>query len=184
MSAKTVEVAMETRFNRLILTAILVLLVIIAARPFVVEQLFSATVPRPVEARGDLADYERATIAIFDRVSPSVVQVAGPADAADQSVSGNEETAVQSGTGFVWDAAGHVVTNNHVVQGTRMLAVRLVSGAVGRASIVGVAPNYDLAVIHIDSGEPLPAPRWADRATSRLARLPLRSAIRSGSINR
>jgi hypothetical protein len=73
MSAKTVEVVMETRFNRLILTAILVLLVIIAARPFVVEQSFSATVPRPVEARGDLADYERATIAIFDRVSPSVV---------------------------------------------------------------------------------------------------------------
>jgi 2-alkenal reductase len=158
VSAKTVEVAMETRFNRSIFIAILVLLVIIVARPHVAEQLFSATAPRPVEARGDLADYERATIAIFDRVSRSVVQVAGPADAADQSVSGNEETAVQSGTGFVWDAAGHVVTNNHVVQGTKMLAVRLASGDVRRASIVGVAPNYDLAVIHIDSGESLPAP--------------------------
>ena len=149
---------METRFNRLILIAILVLLVIIAARPYVADQLFSATAPRQVEARGDLADYERATVAIFDRVSPSVVQVAGPAVAADHSVSGSEERAVQSGTGFVWHAAGHVVTNNHVVQGTKMLAVRLASGDVGRASIVGVAPNYDLAVIHIDSGEPLPAP--------------------------
>jgi S1-C subfamily serine protease len=158
VSAKTVEVAMETRFNRLILIAILVLLVIIGARPYVAEQRFAATAPRPVEARGDLADYERATVEIFDRVSPSVVQVAGPADAGDQSVSGNEETAVQSGTGFVWDVAGHVVTNNHVLQGTKMLAVRLASGDVRRASIVGVAPNYDLAVIHIDSGESLPAP--------------------------
>jgi S1-C subfamily serine protease len=149
---------METRFNRLILIWILVVLVIITARPYIAEQLLSATAPRPVEARGDLADYERATIAIFDRVSPSVVQVAGPAAAADQSVSGDEETAVQSGTGFVWDAAGHIVTNNHVVQGTKMLAVRLASGEVGRASIVGVAPSYDLAVIHIDSGETVPAP--------------------------
>jgi S1-C subfamily serine protease len=149
---------METRFNRPILIGILVVLVIIAAQPYIKERLFSAIAPRPVKARGDLADYERATVAIFDRVSPSVVQVAGPADAADGSVSGDEETAVQSGTGFVWDAAGHIVTNNHVVQGTRMLAVRLASGEIGRASIVGVAPSYDLAVIHIDSGETLPAP--------------------------
>jgi S1-C subfamily serine protease len=149
---------MGTRFNRLILIWCLVMLVIIAARPYIAEQLFSATAPRPVEARSDLADYERTTIAIFDRVSPSVVQVAGAAASAEESVSGDEETAVQSGTRFVWDAAGHIVTNNHVVQGTKMLAVRLASGEVGRASIVGVAPSYDLAVIHIDSGEILPAP--------------------------
>jgi S1-C subfamily serine protease len=149
---------MGTRFNRLILIWCLVMLVIIAARSYIAEELFSATAPRPVEARGDLADYERTTIAIFDQVSPSVVQVAGAAASADQSVSGDDETSVQSGTGFVWDAAGHIVTNNHVVQGTKMLAVRLASGEVGRASIVGVAPSYDLAVIHIDSGAMLPAP--------------------------
>jgi S1-C subfamily serine protease len=115
---------------------------------------------RPVEARGDLADYERTTIAIFDQVSPSVIQVAGAAASAlaDRSVSGDDETSVQSGTGVVWDAAGHIVTNNHVVQSTKMLAVRLASGEVGRASIVGVASSYDLAVIHIDSGKLLPAP--------------------------
>src|ERR1700749_817093 len=116
---------MEARFNRLIFIGILVVLVIISARPYVAEQLFSASAPRPVQGRGDLADYERTTIAIFDRGSPSIVQVVGPAAAADPSLSGDEETAVQSGTGFVWDAAGHIVTNNHVVQGTKMLAVRL-----------------------------------------------------------
>jgi len=142
----------------LVLTSILVLLVIIAARPYVVERLYAATKPLPVEARGDLANYERSTIAIFNRVSPSVVQVTGTTEDGVPSPSGGEETGVQSGTGFVWDAAGHVVTNNHVVQGTKMLAVRFASGEVGKATIVGVAPNYDLAVIHIDQGGSLPPP--------------------------
>src|SRR5258706_6102125 len=134
------------------------LLVIIAMRPFVVERFYSATAPLPVQARGDLANYERSTIAIFDRASPSVVQVAGTADGGDPSLSGGGEAAVQSGTGFVWDAAGHVVTNNHVVQGTKTLVVRVASGDVGNATIVGVAPNYDIAVIHIDGGGSLPPP--------------------------
>ena len=147
---------MESRFNRLVLTSILVLLIVIAARPYVVERLYSATQPLPVEPRGDLANYERSTIAIFNRVSPSVVQVTGTSEGGVPPLSGGEETEVQSGTGFVWDAAGHVVTNNHVVQGTKMLAVRFASGEVGKATIVGVAPNYDLAVIHIDQGGSLP----------------------------
>jgi 2-alkenal reductase len=147
----------ESRINRVILV-ILVLLVIVAARPYVMEKLYSATEPRAVEARGDLANYERATVAIFNRVSPSVVQVTGTAGDAVSSLSGDEETEVQSGTGFVWDAAGHVVTNNHVVHGTKMLAVRFASGDVGKATIVGVAPNYDLAVIHIDQGGSSPSP--------------------------
>src|SRR5207248_2721528 len=51
----------------------------------------------------------------------------------------------------------HIVTNDHVVQGTTTLAVRLSSGDVGTAAIVGVAPNYDLAVIRV-SGVRLPSP--------------------------
>src|SRR5712671_2103048 len=127
-------------------------------RPYVVERFYSATAPLPVQARGDLANYERSTVAIFNQVSPSVVQVAGTADGGDPSLSGGGETGVQSGTGFVWDAAGHVVTNNHVVQGTKTLVVRFASGDVGNATIVGVAPNYDIAVIHIDGGGSLPPP--------------------------
>jgi len=47
------------------------------ARPYIDYHLYAATDPRPIEARGDLADYERATIALFEHVSPSVVQVVG-----------------------------------------------------------------------------------------------------------
>jgi 2-alkenal reductase len=87
-----------------------------------------------------------------------VVQVASRSPGAPFSLAEGEEGPVQSGTGFVWDAAGHVVTNDHVVEGARELAVRLASGEVTRAEVVGNAPNYDLAVIRLASVRRLPAP--------------------------
>ncbi len=63
-----------------------------------------------------------------------------------------------SGTGFVWDNNGHVVTNNHVVQNANEVAIRFASGEVTRADIVGTAPNYDLAVLRIRSARGLPPP--------------------------
>jgi 2-alkenal reductase len=146
---------MKSRLKRLIGTVALLLLVILAARPYVVDRSYSATVPSERGTRGDIAEYERSTVAIFDRASPSVVQVvASPGD----SGSNDEETSVQSGTGFVWDAAGHIVTNYHVVQGTKSVAIQFASGDVRKASIVGVAPNYDLAVLDINDQGPLPPP--------------------------
>ncbi|MGZ8401675.1 MAG: trypsin-like peptidase domain-containing protein, partial [Rhodoplanes sp.] len=124
------------RSVRFLLLAILLVLGVMVAQPYVQQRFFSATAPRPIEARGDLMEIERTTIAIFDRVSPSVVQVAGRSGAGDFSLEG-EEGGVQSGTGFLWDAAGHVVTNHHVVQSTGALAVRLASGEATRASVVG-----------------------------------------------
>jgi 2-alkenal reductase len=126
------------------------------ARPYIDYQLYAATAPRTVEPRGDLADYERSTIALFERVSPSVVQVVGRG--AETATTRGEEATVQSGTGFVWDQAGHVVTNDHVVEGARALAVRLASGEAVSAQIVGVAPNYDLAVIRLGSVRQMPPP--------------------------
>ena len=57
---------------------------------------------------------------------------------------------VQSGSGSVWDAAGHVVTNYHVIHGMTAIGARLASGEFVKASIVGVAPNYDLAVLQLE----------------------------------
>jgi len=57
---------------------------------------------------------------------------------------------VQSGTGIIWDAAGHVITNNHVINGTAQIGVRLTSGEFVAAHVVGAAPNYDLAVLQLE----------------------------------
>jgi 2-alkenal reductase len=95
---------------------------------------------------------EATRVAVFRKAAPSVVQVVslGQAPLSFQTV------AFGSGSGFVWDDRGHVVTNNHVIGPGTQAAVRLSDGRVERARVVGRAPQYDLAVLRL-SGE-LPPP--------------------------
>jgi 2-alkenal reductase len=132
------------------------LLAIIAAQPYIERAFVASPTPRSIEPRGSLSDIERSTIAIFEVVSPSVVQVAARTESVGPFAEDSNNGA-SSGTGFIWDDAGHVVTNDHVVQGANELAVRLSTGEVVEAKLVGVAPNYDLAVIRIRSARQLPA---------------------------
>lgn len=111
---------------------------------------------RAVEERGPLSESERATIEIFGRVSASVVQVA--ARSATNPVAEDEPGQAASGSGFIWNSDGHVVTNDHVVQSATEIAVRFASGQVARAELVGTAPNYDLAVLRIRDRIRLQAP--------------------------
>ncbi|MBX9847388.1 MAG: trypsin-like peptidase domain-containing protein [Xanthobacteraceae bacterium] len=149
---------MQNPLTRIAVVVLVALLAIIAAQPYVERLLFSASTPRAVEPRGQLADSERSTIEIFQRAAPSVVQVVGRPAAMTGSAMTEGEGGLQSGTGFLWDAAGHVVTNNHVVEQAGEVAVRFASGEVARADIVGRAPNYDLAVLRIAGARRLPPP--------------------------
>jgi 2-alkenal reductase len=115
----------------------------------------------PVTPRGELAPGEKAAVELFQRVSPSVVQVVG---ASPEAALGNMSEGVHSGTGFVWDAAGHIVTNNHVVQGASEIAIRFASGRVAPAEVMGVAPTYDLAVLRLRSVQELPPPVMIGRS--------------------
>jgi S1-C subfamily serine protease len=110
---------------------------------------------RAVAERGPLLEAERANIEIFERVSPSVVQVAAQSAANPLS---EQEGGAASGTGLVWDNDGHLVTNNHVVQNASQVAIRFASGEAARAEIVGTAPNYDLALLRIRGVRKLPPP--------------------------
>jgi 2-alkenal reductase len=148
---------MGRRSLNLVILLVVILLGFVVLRPYVEQRLFSATTPRAVEARGNLADIERSTIQLFERASPSVVQVVGKGGGGNE-LSESDDGKVQSGSGFVWDQAGNIVTNNHVVEGTSALAVRLASGEAVRAEVVGTTPNYDLAVIHISGVASLPPP--------------------------
>ena len=149
---------MGDRLARVLVVALLVVLGAYLAQPYLDRFFYSASTPRSVEPRGSLSEIERTTIEIFERVSPSVVQVVGRAGALEAFPAEGENGGAQSGTGFIWDAAGHIVTNDHVVGGTSSLAVRLATGQVLRAHIVGTAPNYDLAVIRVDNIRSLPPP--------------------------
>lgn len=147
---------METRFFRFVIVVVLIVLVGMMVQPWAMRTFFAGTAPQPVAARGDLSDAEKSTIALFERVSPSVVQVVGRQNGGNTF--GEEGGGVQSGTGFVWDGAGNIVTNNHVVNGTNDVAVRLASGEPLAADIVGTAPNYDLAVIRLRKPQTVPRP--------------------------
>jgi S1-C subfamily serine protease len=155
---------MTSRSIRFVLLAILGVLAFIAIKPYVDYWLYAQTSPREIAVRGDLAELEKLTIGIFEKVSPSVVQVVARAGGSGEngglsgpSPEAPDEGNAQSGTGFIWDGAGHIVTNDHVVQGTTAQAVRFASGETARASIVGTAPNYDLALIRV-TGVTLPPP--------------------------
>jgi 2-alkenal reductase len=148
---------MNDRLTRLVFLGLLVLLGLWLAQPYLQREFLAATTPRPIDARGDLAESERLTIDIFNRVSPSVVQVAGQTGG-NALMDPEKQGGVQTGTGFIWDQAGDIVTNNHVVEGTKGLVVRLSSDEVGEAEIVGTAPTYDLAVIRFKNPRQLPPP--------------------------
>jgi len=120
-------------------------------KPGVSQPRYAALQPRTVSARGELAQLEQATIALFEATSPSVVQVV----ARTRLFAGMESAAVGSGTGWVWDSARHIVTNNHVIENAAELAVRLSDGALIPARVVGRAPQYDLAVLEL--AEPIAA---------------------------
>ena len=106
--------------------------------------------PRAVTARGDLADDEKTTIAVFEQASPSVAFITTTTTA---RVSAWSRSVVEvprgSGSGFVWDDAGHVVTNFHVVAGARSAIVRLSGEREFTAVPVGFSPEHDIAVLRI-----------------------------------
>jgi 2-alkenal reductase len=101
--------------------------------------------PRVVSARGALAESERATVALFEATAPSVVQVVSRTPV---FFGGPDMAQIGAGSGFVWDAAGHVVTNNHVVE-AQEIVVRLSNGEAIRATVIGRAPRYDIAVLRL-----------------------------------
>jgi S1-C subfamily serine protease len=110
--------------------------------------------PRPVVARGDLSEAEKSTIELFRASSPSVVHIAHVALVRDRWSLDVTEIARGTGSGFLWDDAGHVVTNAHVVQGTERFRVTLADGTSWPATVVGAEPGRDVAVLKVEGAPP------------------------------
>ena len=81
--------------------------------------------PRPVAARGDLAEDEKATIQIFKQTNPSVVFITTLTERYDYRTLNVFEVPQGTGSGFIWDDAGDIVTNFHVVRGASAARVTL-----------------------------------------------------------
>jgi 2-alkenal reductase len=146
------------RFSRIVILVLIAVLAAFAAEPYLSRLFYAAETPRAIAPRADLAAAERSTIDLFRRVSPSVVYVFAEPRGRRFSPDSEGEAGQASGTGFVWDQAGHIVTNNHVIEGAGSVRIRLASGETLPATVVGRAPNYDLAVLRLGRTANLPPP--------------------------
>ncbi|WP_456425037.1 S1C family serine protease [Rhodocaloribacter sp.] len=107
--------------------------------------------PRPVAPRADLTPEEKATIALFEHASPSVTYITSLNVQRDFFTRNITEIPRGTGTGFVWDDGGHVITNFHVIEGADRALVTLADGTTWEAGLVGAAAEKDLAVLHIEA---------------------------------
>jgi len=128
------------------------------------------------EASDLLAAYQGTLTSLYEQVSPSVVNIRVLVKGGGLSLGGgqlpelpfelpgmpespdgeeNSEPDVQPygqglGSGFVWDKEGHIITNNHVVDGAEKIEVVFSDGSTVQAELVGTDPDSDLAVIRVD----------------------------------
>ncbi len=120
-------------------------------------------VPRAITPRGDLAGDEKTNIEVFQHASPSVVYITSLAIQRDRFSMNLHEIPQGTGSGFIWDSQGHVITNFHVIQKASGAKVTLADHSTWDARLVGTAPDQDLAVLSInaprDRLKPLPIGR-------------------------
>ena len=92
---------------------------------------------------------ERNSISVFDAVAPSTVFVTNKRVVVDPFGRSVEEVPTGTGSGFLWDNRGHVVTNHHVVRGAQALSVTLYDHRSFDARVVGTDPRKDIAVLEL-----------------------------------
>jgi len=97
----------------------------------------------------DLAAAEKSTIRLFERATPSVVYITTSNFQRSYYSRNAMEVPRGSGSGFIWDRNGHIITNYHVIQGAERYQVTLADQTTYDAELVGEAPSKDLAVLRI-----------------------------------
>ncbi len=114
--------------------------------------------PRVVAARGDLAADEKSTIDLFEKSRGSVVYITTKAEVRDFWTRNVFSVPRGTGSGFIWDDAGHVITNYHVIENASEATVKLADGRDYKAALVGASPAHDIAVLKIGVGFKRPPP--------------------------
>ena len=105
--------------------------------------------PRAITARGDLAADEQNTIDVFSNASPSVVYITSIGLRRSFFSLNAYEIPQGTGSGFIWDKEGRIVTNYHVIKDANRVEVTLSDQSSWKGILVGVAPDKDIAVLQI-----------------------------------
>jgi S1-C subfamily serine protease len=129
------------------------------AVPWLSQTASGQSATRTVTPRNALDPDERSTVDLFDRAKGAVAFISTRQRVVDPWTRNVLSVPQGTGSGFVWDDRGHVVTNFHVVAGAAEARVRLSDGRELGAALVGVSPAHDLAVLRIDgANRPAPLP--------------------------
>src|SRR5215203_2206147 len=123
-----------------------------AAAPSQSARARGAIPPRP---EPELKDEERATIELFEHAWPAAVFIASLAVRRNVFSLNVTEIPQGSGSGFIWDRQGHVVTNYHVIASANAAQVTLADPSNWHARLVGEAPAGKLTPLPIGSSENL-----------------------------
>ena len=116
-----------------------------------VLQRSPVAVPRPVAVRGPLHPAEQSVIDRFKEAAPAVVYITSIAYQRDWFSFDVQAVPTGTGSGFVWDEGGHLVTNYHVIENAQELEVSFKDRKGYKARVIGVAPDKDLAVLKLDA---------------------------------
>lgn len=115
---------------------------------------------RQIDSITYLTHSEAATINLFENSAPSVCYITTLSQSRDFWSRDISEIPSGSGSGFIWDNQGHIITNFHVIQNGSSFKVMLADQTTWDAEIVGIEPNKDLAVLQIKAPQeklkPLP----------------------------
>lgn len=158
---------MEKDFNgvsllRSIRILLLILIILFALFVFlpIIENIWASmqSEPRSVTARGELSLTEKTNIDIFQQSSPSVVYITTLEDTLNLWTRDITRIPRGTGSGFIWDRQGHIITNYHVLQGATAIRIRLSDQRTFNAAFIGASPEHDLAVLRIPMTIHMPKP--------------------------
>jgi S1-C subfamily serine protease len=121
---------------------------------------YAQAAPRPITPRGPLTAEEKNNIGVFEASKGSVVYISTSERVLDYWTLSVQTVPHGTGSGFIWDSAGHVVTNLHVIADASVATVRLADGKDYPATLIGVSRTHDIAVLQIripaSSAVPIP----------------------------
>ncbi|MBU2531802.1 MAG: trypsin-like peptidase domain-containing protein [Alphaproteobacteria bacterium] len=139
----------DTQFRRFAVIGVIAGVLLWLAYPLIQGLLFAETEQRLVVPRGELAGFETTATNVFEAAAPSVVYIF--TERRGRTIFGVGERQQGTGSGFVWDRAGHIITNQHVVEQADRVFVRFDTGEATPATYVGGSRDHDLAVLRVSS---------------------------------
>jgi 2-alkenal reductase len=134
------------RWPRIVAIWALALLTVWLGERFYRNYVWTAAPPAVIPLEGKLSDWEKSNIELFRAAAPSVASITTEQLRVNPL---GTEIAQGAGSGFIWDQAGHIVTNYHVIEGANTVYVQLHAGDPIPARVVGGARHYDIAVVKL-----------------------------------